>query len=204
MSDTVSIRSYRLVVLSNVFFFLASLFYLLSALQDFRNNKDIEDPQLQLQQQQRYLLLCVGAFGFVLVGILDWFNKKHWFHIFLILAGIFGLISEILALEHESGSEYTNLISVHCFLLEAISLLKEDDSYQTSTLSSLRWMIRIANFCFVIGSIVDVILSYIYLNEKESLSSMERSDMLKQGELSSAILWTIAGIGYMCVTCIRL
>ena len=63
-------------------------------------------------------------------------------------------------------------------------------------------MIRIANFCFVIGSIVDVILSYIYLNEKESLSSMERSDMLKQGELSSAILWTIAGIGYMCVTCI--
>ena len=203
-SELHNVRSYRLEQISNIFFLLASVSYLVSAVKDNNHRGDDDDTDVEnattaatKEQNEVWIFLCLGALGWVFVGLIDWYNKRHWFHIFLVLAGIFGLVSALLRLENEKGSEILNSLSVHCFLLEGISLLRQDRKLPKSDYTCT---LKFANLCFFVGALIDVVLSYVYLNEEEYLSPIKRIISLQRGEIASSTFWLVAACGHLLIT----
>jgi hypothetical protein len=191
-TDLPDVKSYRLVQVSNLFFFQAAFCYLLSAMKEM-TRKTAEDDS------QAWILMLLGALGWVVVGFLDWFNKRHWFHIFLVMAGVFGLASAALRLETEPGSEMLNFLSVHCFLLEAVSLIRQN---RHMSFSLVMGFVRVADIFFFLGAFTDILLSYVYLGQQEELSTEERLIALRRGELTSSVFWVVSAIGNIVVTVI--
>jgi len=68
------------------------------------------------------ILYFFAALSFLIVGVLDLIRERHAFHILMILAGAFGVLSAIYVEEDVRLSNIFNSLSVHFYLLESITL----------------------------------------------------------------------------------
>jgi len=106
------------------------------------------------------ILYFFAALSFVFVGILDLVRDRHIFHILMILAGVFGVISAVYVEENFYLSDVFNCVSVHLYLLESFLLYGEHKRSAIST-EAPKWM-KYSNIsgdlAFVIGALIDVIV----------------------------------------------
>jgi hypothetical protein len=180
-------KSFMILMVSNVFFIFASICYLIGAILDL---KDLDG----------YIIMnSLGAFGFVINGGLDFYNNLECFHILLILAGIFGLLSAAMEDENDKLSDDLNFISAHMFLLESLKQLHvRFTTFNETTIkatSYIQWL-WVAESCFFAGSMMDVILSYIYLmsgNRKQGLTT-SKTLQANRAEVAGAVLWVLSSV----------
>jgi hypothetical protein len=115
---------------------------------------------------QYQIIYFFAALSFVLVGFLDLFREKHWFHILMILAGFFGLLSSIYVEYNVYYSNIFSSVSVHFFVFEALTLFGEHNARRESARDVPNWMKNLAmlgDLEFILGALIDVVLSYFYL-----------------------------------------
>ena len=174
----------------------------------------------------RYMILYfAAALCFVLVGWIDWYRERKAFHMFMILAGLFGLISSMLVEKDRTASTACNLVSVHFFFLEGLNLVwyrirkrrrasKNDEENQveedleeeveegtgrsTSIMSGLWWISPLeitADSFFFVGAFMDVVLSYFYFDR-----SSDWSLSLARVFGFSTLLWLCSALIYTVVT----
>ena len=107
----------------------------------------------------RYTIVyCVAALGYVMTGILDFCRQPGLDGIAFILAGGFGLASAICTDVNPWLAIVFNAVSVHLFMLEAIALL-----FRRSFFGGLEIWLRISDSFFLIGSLIDVAISYTFI-----------------------------------------
>lgn len=177
-------KSYKVAVVADWFFIVASVAYLVGAIVALKEEySDLE-----------WIAICLGALGFVIVGGLELFNHQGMFHIFLLLAGFFALASTILqqVSTQQNASITLNFIANHLYLLEALKVLQVHFGLTHTWIRTLQF----ADFCFFLGALIDVILSYIYLlgKDNDDTNIILESTTPAQAELASAIFWVVSSI----------
>ena len=194
--------SYKVLILSNVFFVVASVCYVIASVLDYNENQKAESDQ---GDSKGWTLLIGGAVSFVIVGMLDYWNTKLKIHILLILAGIFGTIGAATSESNVKASLVCNLISAHLFLLESLqwiyghvvkTKLDKDDSRTKSLL-----MAEFGDLSFFVGAFMDVVLGYFYLVGNKQSVIASQNVATSRAELASAIFWLIASLVTITVSC---
>jgi len=106
------------------------------------------------------ILYFFAALCFLIVGILDLIRERHSFHLLMICAGLFGVLSAVYVEEDIRLSNILSAVSVHFFLLEGVTLFGqhkrsaitvEADGWVTST-------IMYGDLFFALGALIDVIV----------------------------------------------
>ena len=103
-----------------------------------------------------------GSFCFVLVGFLDLFREKHYFHLLMVLAGLFGCAGAVYLENNNHISAILDTISSHLFFLEAIKMMffDEDIIDEGAATWAMCWLLLSADLMFLIGALTDIIVSY--------------------------------------------
>lgn len=195
-NDGLSLKSYKLLLWSGFVFIAASACYLAAAILEI---KDKDDPSAEYSA---WIYSCLGGLGFTVCGILEFCNEKGYFHVFLILAGLFGFIAEILDQYSEVASLYFNFLSNHMYVFEAIKVLKAHSEWKSKNVVWITALLG-ADFCFFFGASIDVVLSYMYVvksaGKGDSTLSQVKSMPELQAELASGIFWVISALLTMAV-----
>lgn len=169
----------------------------------------------------RYMIIYfAAALCFCMMGIVDWIREGRFFHVCMVLAGIFGLVSSMLVESNEVASNIFNLVSVHFFLLEGVNIIRgriqnlsqqrQGDSHKypgtlalqlpsaAEAAKPLWWIPKTlwaAEILFVFGALIDCILSYFYFQPLA-----EFNWALAKAFLFSTVLWLAAALLYSAVT----
>ena len=171
----------------------------------------------------RYMILYfAAALSFVLMGLIDWIRERNWFHILMIMAGLFGLVSAMLLEKDRTASNACNLISVHFFFFEGLHIVwhrfesrkrlksgnhevseeaaegQGSSTHETSIMSGLWWippLLIAADIFFVVGALLDVILSYFYFER-----SSEWNLAIARVFGFSSLLWLASALMYLLAT----
>jgi hypothetical protein len=103
-----------------------------------------------------------ASFCFVLVGFLNLFREKHYFHTLMVLAGLFGCAGALYLENNNHISAIFDTISSHLFFLEAIKMMffDEDILDEGAATWTMCWLLLSADLMFLIGALTDVIVSY--------------------------------------------
>ena len=144
-------KSFRIQILSNILFVIASAAYLAAGILDYKEN----EKALALQDLSlSWIGLCVGAVCFIFVGLLDYYITDLRIHIFLTLAGIFGTVSAATSESNIKASLVCNLLSAHLFLLESLNWIynhRQKDLQQNDSRRTSLWIAEFADFMFFLG-----------------------------------------------------
>lgn len=196
--------SSKLLITSNIFFLLATISYIAAAGLDYiENQKEKEEKGVS----PSWVATCLGALGFVVVGCVDFYNTQKAIHVFLILAGIFGVIAAAASDSNPKASLACNLLSAHLFLVESVqwiwghcmrTKLDKNDSRQYSLMTA-----ELGDFLFFLGALIDVFLSYFYLsNNKDTGAAVDaQNSATSKAEVTSAVLWFFAAVLTTFVSC---
>ena len=111
------------------------------------NGAAIQDMRENYYRQYKFLYV-MGAFFFVLVGVLDLMRYCDVMNVFMILAGATGMAAGLASTSHEAA--IWELVSVHLYLMEAYNLVTREHEYEGHV------CFRLSDVCFLIGSILDV------------------------------------------------
>jgi hypothetical protein len=130
------------------------------------------------------LMALFASFLFAIVGVLDLLIFPLIMGVFMILAGIFGVLA--VAVTQSSASKALNCVSVHLFLIEAAIQL----FYHRTEQGWLKVYLRSGDCFWVLGAFTDVILSYISI-----FGTYAASDV--RAALFSAILWLSCSLVYV-------
>ncbi|KAL7537925.1 hypothetical protein ACHAXR_008164 [Thalassiosira sp. AJA248-18] len=106
------------------------------------------------------ILYFFASLSFVFVGAIDLFQERHAFHLLMILAGVFGVVSAVYVEEDIRLSNIYNCVSVHFFLLEALTLFGEHKRRQADVEAG-KWLkvtLMFGDLAFILGSLFDVII----------------------------------------------
>ncbi|CAJ1958230.1 unnamed protein product [Cylindrotheca closterium] len=110
---------------------------------------------------------AIGAGIFILCGLVEYCNYMGGFHIFLIFAGIFGLTAEVLDGQQSQISVYCNFLANHMYFCEAVKVYyaHSGDKYFMEIASKYIMIetLHFADMLFVLGTIIDMVLAWIYL-----------------------------------------
>lgn len=180
-----------LTILAGLIFVVGCSFYLTGS---FLNLPDISAADA-------WMYNAIGAGAFILCGLVEYCNYMGGFHIFLVFAGIFALGAEILDGQQHPVSVQLNFVANHMFFCEAVKVYyAHSGDYYFMEIAKKYIMIetlQVADLCFVLGTLIDLVLSWMYLfsgSDLDSHLSVQRTDDQKIVELASASLWLICSI----------
>ncbi|KAL7516695.1 hypothetical protein ACHAWX_001682 [Stephanocyclus meneghinianus] len=141
------------------------------------------------------VLYFFAALCFVFTGILDLAVEKAPLHVLMILAGSFGVASAVFV-EDVRLSNILSAVSVHLFVFEGVGLLSKVRDREL--LEEGKWTKRLMIFAsseFLLGAIIDVMLSYFYLFD--DTANWDTGLMIIW--VFSAVLWVHCSLVYMVV-----
>lgn len=144
-----------------------------------------------------------AALLFVVVGLMDWICERIMYHTLMIIAGLSGLVAAIFVHGDPYISNVFSTISVHFFFLEAIKMLLDRNTMRAPLLGGkgikqnlLMKVLAFANFMFIIGAGLDVVLSYFWLLD----STAEWDSGLNVSNIIAATAWLVCPVIYFSST----
>lgn len=153
-----------------------------------------------MEDENAWIYSAIGAVGFVVCGLLEFCNEMGAFHVFLIFAGIFGFIAEVLDGYKYPSSVHFNFLSNHMFLFESIKVFLQHKKFIENKVVWITALL-IGDFFFFVGATMDTVLSWIYIlgtfkggNEVSVYLTVTRNPTQKEAELASAIFWLISSL----------
>lgn len=136
------------------------------------------------------IVYFIASFAFVLQGFLDFFGTPGVRGLFFTFAGMFGLMAAWLEERDPELASLFGLLSAHFFMVEAVGLVVNRNEYSGR---KLRHLIRTIDVCFVVATIMDVVLSYTDLLKNYNLK-------MAKGDVSAAALWLLCACFYVGAT----
>jgi len=182
------------VSLSQMILFCAALSMLISGVIDFIHYHYDYNLTESEQEKTVWSWCCndnvIRAFSFL--------KPLEWAAVFLILGGLFGVISAMLS-QNAVASYSCNFVSIHFYLLEASIVLggkriNEEDLSNTKLLCA-SYLPRSGSLLFFVGTLIDVTLSYIYL-----FPQFTYSIPLSIWEMFAQTLWVLCALLYITAT----
>ena len=173
-------RTFMLDFSSKTLFMVASILYVVVAAVGLNH---------PLRGTKFMFLSLFAAFLFSIVGLIDLIILPRIMGGIMILAGVFGILS--VAIQDSLASKVMNCISVHLFLLEAVSqfILKRSETGRL-----LRFYLRSGDLFWIFGSLTDVILSYVSLGGKYEESEAGAALFASCLWLASSLVFVTAAI----------
>ena len=191
--------------LSHGFFLGGSLFYVLLALVDLswykktigipREVYNADDDAAWEQfgdeelwdakddyERTSYIYYLVAAVSFVFAGAIDWMRYGGCMSIFMILAGLAGVVS-VLSPTAKAGLIWDG-VSIHFYLIEAFNLFRPEHH-----LAGRDRLFRVGDVCFLAGNIIDVTVFYFGLAGSDGLGII-------RADLTAQILWLVCALIY--------
>jgi hypothetical protein len=119
-----------------------------------------------------------AAVCFLFTGMLDWFrNPTEWLYsIIMVIAACFGVASSMLVIQNDRLAIIFNSVSVHLFAVEAAYILFSRRA------QNLRIWLFVSDAFFMLGTLLDVILSYFLVFETFRLPHA-------QAQIAAAVFW---------------
>lgn len=120
-----------------------------------------------IQVSEYQILYFFAALCFLGLGLLDVAREKEPFHLLMVLAGIFGVVSAIFIEENIHLSNILDCFSVHLFLLEGVAVLVQSTKRDMSCEAG--WYTRLIIFAdseFITGAFLDVVVRLLSLNSR--------------------------------------
>lgn len=180
-------QTFRLTLLSYGLFFASSVLYVYLSFIQWEYEKEVEyipsdvlaaddgDAWVEWGYQDDFvfqtpisktwiseytMVYFSAALGFVLAGCVDFYQWRDLFGILMILAASFGLASACYGDSNASLSTQLNVVSVHLWLLDALTVIV---CQRMHLLGCKKIWFRMASVIFVIGTLLDAVLSWFYL-----------------------------------------
>ncbi|KAL3784731.1 hypothetical protein ACHAW5_001598 [Stephanodiscus triporus] len=174
-------------------------FYSYIAENDDHNYEDDYVPGMQMNGapvSTYQIFFLVGSLCFAIAGMLDIINERDLWHSFRLLAGVFGVASAV----YISGIDFHlsnifNLVSVHFYLLDSLTMLRHDRCCAV-TMESGKWTKRYLLFgdlAYFSGSVIDVVCAYLWVFDNTS----DWDVTLTIFENFGSALWIICALIYM-------
>jgi hypothetical protein len=214
-----------LTLWSNIMFAIASCFYVTLAVvglqfetqvQDYPDevyNSQDDEPWVEMGFQDDYILkfgdsetgiwvtryttfYFLAALCFLLTGFLDYCQEPGVVAAIFIMAGAFGVASATVSEKDERLSTILNSVSVHLFCLEAISHYLYRHWLADASVW-LKYFVHFGDGCWIVGSLMDVVLSYIDLMRDRYSVRLSTADVV------AASLWLTCSLVYIVATIIQ-
>ncbi|CAB9525720.1 expressed unknown protein [Seminavis robusta] len=191
-------KSYKVLIISNLFFVLASTFYLAAAAYDVQENKTATATSTVTNLTPSVVLQILGGLAFVVVGLLDLYNTQKKVHFFLTLAGLFAALRGFYLKSNYQLSSVFNMLSAHLFLLESLDWiyshfvklkLDDNDSRKSSLLVA-----EAGDAFFFLGALMDCIFSWIDIFKAPPPPGSAQGLASASGDVVSGILWLLAAL----------
>lgn len=207
--------SFFLTLISNLLFLIASILYLYLAILGLwyeEQVKDYPDGVLEADDDASWVywgfeddyvlktpitktwitryqvIYFFAALGFVISGLVDLYHWRSVYALIMIFAGGFGVASAVYVEEDEDLSNKLNMVSVHLWLLEAFTIYYSRDFF-----GGLKTLLRIGDCFFIVGTLMDVVLSWFYHTRRGSVS-------ISIAEITAACCWMIPALIYLYAT----
>lgn len=163
----------------------------------------------QVDASDAWMYNAIGAAAFILCGLVEYCNFMGGFHVFLIFAGIFGLIAEVLDGQQSPISVHFNFLANHMYFCEAVKVYyaHSGDFYFMEIANKYIMVetLKVADLFFVSGTMIDLVLAWVYLftgspnGPGEGSSGGDHLNLLKSNdqkiaEVASASLWFVCAI----------
>jgi len=132
-----------------------------------------------------------AALCFVISGSIDFIRDRSLLSVIFVFAGGFGLASACVVNSNEHLSSIFNSVCIHLFLFEAVGVFFRN--YLSSNKVCLKFMILFANMCWVLGTLLDLVFSYLFLFKKSSIE-------IAYASIFSASLWLVCALLYIIAT----
>lgn len=114
------------------------------------------DPSYEAHYERTSARLYVaGALCFTAVGLLDWLRYADALYVFMVLAGVAGVLSG-LSSEDKGRADAWDWLSNHLYLIEGYTLIRGRKTRKKG--GDAPWL-RAGNACFISGAVFDVLES---------------------------------------------
>jgi len=195
-----------------------------------QHQRQRQQQQHQHRQEQEYdpedvkytNLYIAAAISFILVGFLDCCILHKFYPLLFVIAGLFGLLSAIYTLRNPWYSVVFSSVSIHFFFLEAMALLWNcingtgdggggghyiggddgNDGKDGGRSSGGRPKgFIVADVSFLIGSTIELVLSYFYLFDQYAEVNVEINSFNAAAQslwLMCALIYTWYTLSWIC------
>jgi NADH:ubiquinone oxidoreductase subunit 6 (subunit J) len=121
----------------------------------------VGDIEFDIWVSQYQIIYFFASLCFVVAGVLDLIIEKHCLHTVMILAGLFGVLSAVFVESNIHLSNVFGVVSVCLFFFEAGSVFRRRK--QSMEEKAIRRALLFGDFCFVLATIFDIIVSPSFL-----------------------------------------
>eukprot|EP01083_Nonionella_stella_P035341 96471_1 len=140
------------------------------------------------------MLYIVASVGFVTVGLLHWIIVRKLYPGLYVVGGLFGFISAVYDYISINVvvSAIFSAVSIHCFFLMSIALIW----HRVKEERHCHVFLWVAEVAFWIGSVIEVVLSYVYIFDTWAEFRIEVSIL----NAVAQSLWVVCGLLYTIYT----
>ena len=142
------------------------------------------------------IIYFCAAFMFVISGFLYMLQERSFFHILMVLAGVFGLLSAIFVEGDVKTSNILSLVSVHFFMAESFYLFGSHKQAEVAAGDHLRCLtttLVFGDLQFALGAVLDVVLSYVWFFD----TAADWNTILTSVNVFAQVLWLNCSLIYM-------
>lgn len=119
------------------------------------------DDDLEDDEGDNFAVDLMAAICFLMVGVLNWLRERQVFHIWMVQGGVFGILAALCMNWSDFASLLLQTVSVHCFLLEAVFMLKLRATLRpVEGLETMSYALWGADLLYAAGAIIQVVLVY--------------------------------------------
>ncbi|CAB9528893.1 expressed unknown protein [Seminavis robusta] len=139
------------------------------------------------------VLLFFAALSFLIVGIISWLRERQVFHIWMVQGGVWGILSALTMGFSSFASLLLQTVSVHCFLLESVFMLKLRATIRPVEGSErMTYALWGADVSYAIGAVIQVALVYVLHLDSDAYYDVG----VGYAEVFAAWFWFIAAVIY--------
>jgi len=187
--------------------------------QEHQNQRQENEQRQDHRQAQEYdpedvkykNLYIAAAISFIMVGFLDCCILRKFYPLLFVVAGVFGLLSAIYTLRNPWYSVIFSSVSIHFFFLEAMALLwncvngtgdggggghylggEGNDGKDGGRGGGRPKGLIVADVSFLIGSTIELVLSYFYLFDQYAEVNVE----INSFNAAAQSLWLMCALIY--------
>jgi hypothetical protein len=174
-----------------------------TALKEWYNNSFFPEDDYVFQVNEtkestvvtKYMILYFcAAMGFLITGSLEYWLAttvtREMLCLVFILAALFGVASSMMVVANAFLASMFNAVSVHLFALEAISIVIQAFRQRGSDGTGTTTLLWIGHFSFVVGTVMDVVLSYFFIFDLALLPHINAS-------VTAACFWLLTSLIYL-------
>mmetsp|Transcript_30725 Transcript_30725/g.35027 ORF Transcript_30725/g.35027 Transcript_30725/m.35027 type:complete len:345 (-) Transcript_30725:297-1331(-) len=133
-----------------------------------------------------------AAICFTTSGLIEFIRERSLLNFNYLIAGGLGMASSVIMRNNPRLSTIFSCVSMHLWCVEAVGIFFRN-YFLMHNRFCIKFLIMFANICWVIGTLLDLVFSYLFVFEKSSIE-------IAYASIFSASMWFVCPLLYSIAT----